>query len=469
MIFGLSERAASVKLISPEENFLNHFCAVRSVTALSPNALHTFRITTVALVPDGSREGEDNHARTDGYEDRAEDHPGHGDDDDSNRHEHEDEATNARAWNFQVDALALASESPNHPKAKEARVPPVALREKARWMAVNAELSQQGVRTTKMVNTNVGIRMQPASAADYRQLVCIVSAMEIQYLSYQLREGRQPRSLRGDHRGGSGPRSGEPRIPARILQKDSSWSSTPSDTAYLRPADEERRGKEDLFGDSCVRHECHRRVQTGQEGPRPHQTAECTKPRDVPAKCALCSGPQIASYRGCAKSPYNNRREAPAPTPRPVAPKPAPRPALKRPETRKAQSQPPKEAATAMEMDASRPSTSTVKPSCAAAVKKSAAKIVARKPKASGKPKSPAATTRPKKPETPKPGKPAKPTVAKTPPVRPQDEDRQDGTRRHEHASPADPILPEDQQDQATRSGNHNSWRADQEPRLDWC
>ncbi|GJQ70752.1 hypothetical protein Trydic_g684 [Trypoxylus dichotomus] len=35
---------------------------------------------------------------------------------------------------------------PNHPKAKDARVPPVVLREKARWMAVNAELSQQPPR-----------------------------------------------------------------------------------------------------------------------------------------------------------------------------------------------------------------------------------------------------------------------------------------------------------------------------------
>ncbi|GJQ79626.1 hypothetical protein Trydic_g16467 [Trypoxylus dichotomus] len=63
-----------------------------------------------------------------------------------------------------------------------------------------------------------------------------------------------------------------------------------------------------------------------------------------------------------------------------------------------------------MDTDALRPSTSTVKPSYAAAVKK---------PKASGKPKTPAATNgpnpAPKKPETPKSGKPAKPVIAKNP------------------------------------------------------
>ncbi|GJQ86840.1 hypothetical protein Trydic_g19300, partial [Trypoxylus dichotomus] len=110
----------------------------------------------------------------------------------------------------------------------------------------------------------------------------------------------------------------------------------------------------------------------------PHQTAECTKPRDVPAKCALCSGPHTASYKGCPKSPYSNQREAPAPSRRPVAPKPAPRPAPKRPETPKQQPQPQKVAPTPMETDAPRPSTSSVKPSYAAAVKNIAAKPVAK-------------------------------------------------------------------------------------------
>ncbi|GJQ70727.1 hypothetical protein Trydic_g660 [Trypoxylus dichotomus] len=55
-------------------------------------------------------------------------------------------------------------------------------------MAVSAELVQQGVHTTKVVNTNVGIRIQPASAADNRQLVRIVSAMKLQYHSYLTEE-----------------------------------------------------------------------------------------------------------------------------------------------------------------------------------------------------------------------------------------------------------------------------------------
>ncbi|GJQ79525.1 hypothetical protein Trydic_g16372 [Trypoxylus dichotomus] len=286
---------------------------------------------------------------------------------------------------------------PNHHKAKDARVPPVVLREKARWMAVNAELFQQGVRTTKVVNTNVGIRIHPASAAEYRQLVRIVSAMKVQYHSYQLTEEQ----------------------PLKAVIREVSEEEVAQDLA-----------NQGFQHASCKRMAvgaARRRVEIGEEGPSepmpplqlyghgqrnchatpvcvkcagPHQTAECTKPRDVPAKCALCSGPHTGSYRGCPKSPYNNRKEAPAPTPRPVAPKPAPRP-------------------TDTETDAPRPSTSTVKPSYAAAVKKSAPKTVARKPKVSGKPKTSAATTgpkpAPKKSETPKPGKPSKPAVAKYP------------------------------------------------------
>jgi len=30
-----------------------------------------------------------------------------------------------------------------------------------------------------------------------------------------------------------------------------------------------------------------------------HSTADCKKPRDAPATCALCNGPQTANYKGC--------------------------------------------------------------------------------------------------------------------------------------------------------------------------
>ncbi|GJQ75508.1 hypothetical protein Trydic_g17595 [Trypoxylus dichotomus] len=44
----------------------------------------------------------------------------------------------------------------------------------------------------------------------------------------------------------------------------------------------------------------------------PHQTAECTKRRDAPAKCALCQAPHTANYEGCPKSPYAKKVKVPA-------------------------------------------------------------------------------------------------------------------------------------------------------------
>ncbi|GJQ79571.1 hypothetical protein Trydic_g16416 [Trypoxylus dichotomus] len=76
------------------------------------------------------------------------------------------------------------------PKAKEGRVPPVVLREKARWTTLNTEILRRGIRTTKVVNTNVGIRIQPTTADDYWQLVQAVTALNMQFHSYQLTEDK---------------------------------------------------------------------------------------------------------------------------------------------------------------------------------------------------------------------------------------------------------------------------------------
>ncbi|GJQ66521.1 hypothetical protein Trydic_g4508 [Trypoxylus dichotomus] len=47
-----------------------------------------------------------------------------------------------------------------------------------------------GIRTTKVVNTNVGIRIQQTTADDYRQLVQAVTALNMQFHSYQLTEDK---------------------------------------------------------------------------------------------------------------------------------------------------------------------------------------------------------------------------------------------------------------------------------------
>ena len=63
-----------------------------------------------------------------------------------------------------------------------------------------------------------------------------------------------------------------------------------------------------------------------------HNTAECRKPKDIPATCALCNGPHTANYKGCefyhnllrVKGNANNRLNVHTATPMPTPPTPQP-------------------------------------------------------------------------------------------------------------------------------------------------
>ncbi|GJQ67495.1 hypothetical protein Trydic_g8320 [Trypoxylus dichotomus] len=122
----------------------------------------------------------------------------------------------------------------------------------------------------------------------------------------------------------------------------------------------------------------------------PHQTAECTKRRDALAKCALCQDLHTANYKGCLKSLYA-KKGGPAQPPKTVAPKPAQRPV---PRKSKVSARPTEKVSVLMEVDTPQPSTTTTKPSYAAAVRKSTAKAV--KTKTSKKGKTPSAPSLPK-------------------------------------------------------------------------
>ncbi|KAJ8917087.1 hypothetical protein NQ315_013006 [Exocentrus adspersus] len=46
-----------------------------------------------------------------------------------------------------------------------------------------------------------------------------------------------------------------------------------------------------------------------------HETGRCEKPREEPARCANCSGPHPARYRGCPKYPKPAKKTADAKKP----------------------------------------------------------------------------------------------------------------------------------------------------------
>ncbi|GJQ70636.1 hypothetical protein Trydic_g23026 [Trypoxylus dichotomus] len=187
-------------------------------------------------------------------------------------------------------------------KAKEERVPPVDLREKARWTTLNTQIFRRGIRTTKVVNTNVGIHIQPATANDYRQLVQAIAALKMQFHSYLLTEDTPlkvvlrgvPEDIAEDELNQDLAREG-----IRVLTKEVFKFTH---VCGINVTVESKLVKKDQIT------QCHR-CQLYGHGQRnchaaavcvkcagPHPTAECTKRRDAPAKCALCPGSSLGKY-----------------------------------------------------------------------------------------------------------------------------------------------------------------------------
>ncbi|GJQ67192.1 hypothetical protein Trydic_g8101 [Trypoxylus dichotomus] len=167
------------------------------------------------------------------------------------------------------ESKAAQAVVPN-PKAKEGHVPSVVLRETAKWMAMNAEMYQRGIRTTKVVNTNVGIRIQPATAIDYHQLIRIDSAFNVQFHSYQLTEETP---LKVAIRGVSDEIT-EEEVTQNLANQEFHNASCkrmvvgtarhPIPLIFIQLAKSED-SKKIFF--AYMRHECHYRVKAGQEGP----------------------------------------------------------------------------------------------------------------------------------------------------------------------------------------------------------
>ncbi|GJQ79066.1 hypothetical protein Trydic_g18471, partial [Trypoxylus dichotomus] len=329
---------------------------------------------------------------------------------------------------------------------KEGRIPPVVLRDKARWMRVNAEIQQLGVKIIKVVNAQVGIRIQPATASDYRRLVEIVTNMKVPFHSYQLTEEKPLKIvLRGLPEEISDEEIQEDLAQqgfatATVKRMTVGPNKRPIPLVFVQLTKNEQSKKIFDLRQVCglyVRVEsklikkdtvtqCHR-CQLYGHGQRnchaaavcvkcagPHQTAECSKPREAPAKCALCQGPHTANYGGCPKAPRPNQVPA-RPNP-PARNATRSRQAERRPVTAEAPPKPTQ--GMTMEVDIPRPSTSNAKPSYAAAVKNAAATPVRRTVVAKRTAEKAPKTTKTVRKAAPKKNKPQvaerKPAPAKT-------------------------------------------------------
>ncbi|GJQ66692.1 hypothetical protein Trydic_g19913 [Trypoxylus dichotomus] len=329
---------------------------------------------------------------------------------------------------------------------KEGRIPPVVLRDKARWMRVNAEIQQLGVNIVKVVNAQVGIRIQPATASDYRRLVEIVTNMKVPFHSYQLTEEKPLKIvLRGLPEEIQEDLAQQGFATATVKRMTVGPNKRPIPLVFVQLSKSDQSKKIFDIRQVCglyVRVEskqikkntvtqCHR-CQLYGHGQRnchaaavcvkcagPHQTAECSKPREAPAKCALCKGPHTANYGGCPKAPRPNQVPA-RPNP-PARNATRSRQAERRPVTAVAPPKPTQ--GMTMEVDVPQPSTSNAKPSYAAAVKNAAATPVRRTVVAKRTAEKSPKTVKTQRKAAPKKNKPqvaerkpapAKPVVPKT-------------------------------------------------------
>ncbi|GJQ87700.1 hypothetical protein Trydic_g22025 [Trypoxylus dichotomus] len=355
--------------------------------------------------------------------------------------------------------------APSDVLKKEGRIPPVVLRDKARWMRVNAEIQQLGVKIVKVVNAQVGIRIQPATASDYRRLVEIVTSLGVPFHSYQLTEEKPLKIvLRGLPEEISDEEIREDLAQqgfatATVKRMTVGPNKRPIPLVFVQLTINEQSKKIFDMRQVCglyVRVEskqikkntvtqCHR-CQLYGHGQRnchaaavcvkcagPHQTAECNKPREAPAKCALCKRPHTANYGGCPKAPRPNQVPAwPNPPARNAT---RSRQAERRPVTAEAPPKPTE--GVTMEVDVPQPSTSNAKPSYAAAVKNAAATPVRRTIVAKRIAEKSPKTVKTKRTAAPKKSKPqvaerkpapAKPVVPKTS-APPEADNRQEDRR----------------------------------------
>ncbi|GJQ79861.1 hypothetical protein Trydic_g18309 [Trypoxylus dichotomus] len=211
-----------------------------------------------------------------------------------------------------------------------------------RWTTLNTKILRRGIRTTKVVNPNVGIRIQPATPPDYRQLVVPENITEVELSQDLARQGIHVLSYKRMIVGQT--RRPIPLVLVQLTKNDQSkeiFRITHVCGINITVESKLRNCHSVAVCVTCV---------------GPHQTAERAKPRDPPAKSALVQDLHTANYKGCSKSPYANKKEVPI--------------------------QPPKTAKVAI----------ATKPSYAAAVKKNAAK----KTKTSKKGKTPSTASGPK-------------------------------------------------------------------------
>ncbi|XP_018574046.1 uncharacterized protein LOC108913064 [Anoplophora glabripennis] len=218
------------------------------------------------------------------------------------------------------------------PAEKAERIPPVILRKKEQWTEVSRSLTNRKINYTRARLTGEGIAIHPQTPDDYRCLTRVLADEGKEFHTFSLPSERLLRAvIRGLPDGISNEeirsdlevqgfkitsvfimksRRNKAPIPLVLVQVPQEQEDLLKVTRcyHLVVRVESQRARTEPT--QCHRCQCFGHAQSRctaavkcvkcGEG---HHSADCTKKREIPAKCANCGGEHPASYRGWPSFP----------------------------------------------------------------------------------------------------------------------------------------------------------------------
>ncbi|KAK9717104.1 zinc finger associated protein [Popillia japonica] len=212
------------------------------------------------------------------------------------------------------------------------RIPPIVLRDKSKWAGVSTELKRRGLQFLRAQNIADGIRIFPATEADYRSITKFFSNDAIPYHTYQL---PSEKLLNVVFRGVPVEISEEELYdglrergfsPDCVVRMRSSRNRAPMPLVLVKISKDYKNIyhlKEVVSLDITVEtlnsrptvgqsFRCQRfgHAQSRCTAPKKcvacagdHESPACPRPKQDPATCANCGEQHPANYRGCSRFP----------------------------------------------------------------------------------------------------------------------------------------------------------------------
>lgn len=225
----------------------------------------------------------------------------------------------------------------NPTQTKRPSIPPVILRDKNSWTNISAKLRSEKIEFSKAKNLTDAIRIHPMTANDYRRMTKLFDEQKIAYHTYSLPEQKLLKVVfRGvceaipdaEVKADLEAQGLHPIDVHRLRKRNANKTPMPLVMANL-PRDEKHVYKitrlcglsitveamnKKLGPSQCHRCQkfghsqaCCRAVARCVKCAQTHLTKDCTKSRDIPAKCCNCQGAHPANYKGCPAYPQETR------------------------------------------------------------------------------------------------------------------------------------------------------------------